>query len=216
MNLKIIVDHRENKGQLPRYLYEKDIQIETKALEVGDFILSNDCVVELKKVPDFVNSLVDGRLFSQAKELRENFQKPLYIIEGDLREIFDVRNVHPNAIRAAMLSLTLDYQIPFLFSHDTEETVNLLISLAKREQLDNNKDVSLRGSKRAWTLEEQQQFLIEGLPLIGPKLAKNLLKEFKSPIKLLNALEDDLTKVEKLGPKKAKIIRELLDLEGEH
>ncbi len=216
MNLKIIVDHRENKGNLPRLLYEQDIVTETKTLEVGDFIISEDCVVELKKVPDFVNSLVDGRLFTQAKELRENFQKPLYIIEGDLGAIFDVRNVHPNAIRAAMLSLTLDYQIPFLFSHDTEETVNLLISLAKREQLDNNKDVSLRGSKRAWTLEEQQQFLIEGLPLIGPKLAKNLLKEFKSPIKLLNALEDDLTKVEKLGPKKAKIIRELLDLEGEH
>ena len=33
MDLKIIVDHRENKGQLPRFLYEKDIQIETKALE---------------------------------------------------------------------------------------------------------------------------------------------------------------------------------------
>jgi len=216
MDLKIIVDHRENKGQLPRYLYEKDIQIETKALEVGDFILSNECVVELKKVSDFVNSLVDGRLFTQAKELRENFQKPLYIIEGDMRDIFEIRNVHPNAIRAAMLSLTLDYQIPFLFSHDTEETVNLLISLAKREQLENNKEVSLRGSKRTWSIEEQQQFLVEGLPLVGPKLAKSLLKEFRSPISLLNATEDDLTKINKLGPKKAKLIRELLDLEGEH
>ena len=94
MDLKIIVDHRENKGQLPRYLYEKDIQLETKALEVGDFILSNECVVELKKVSDFVNSLVDGRLFTQAKELRENFQKPLYIIEGDMRDIFEIQNVH--------------------------------------------------------------------------------------------------------------------------
>jgi ERCC4-type nuclease len=216
MDLKIIVDHRENKGQLPRYFYEKDIQIETKTLEVGDFILSNECVVELKKVPDFVNSLVDGRLFTQAKELRENFQKPLYIIEGDMRDIFEIRNVHPNAIRAAMLSLTLDYQIPFLFAHDTEETVNLLISLAKREQLDNNKEISLRGSKRTWSVEEQQQFLVEGLPLVGPKLAKSLLKEFKSPITLLNASEDDLTKIDKLGPKKAKLIRELLDVEGEH
>lgn len=216
MDLKIIVDHRENKGQLLRYLYEKDIQIETKALEVGDFILSDECVVELKKVPDFVNSLVDGRLFTQAKELRENFQKPLYIIEGDMRDIFEIRNVHPNAIRAAMISLTLDYQIPFLFSHDTEETVNLLISLAKREQLDNNKEISLRGSKRTWSVEEQQQFLVEGLPLVGPKLAKSLLKEFKSPITLLNAAEEDLRKIDKLGPKKAKLIRELLDVEGEH
>lgn len=216
MNLKIIMDHRENRGQLPRLLYERDLIIETKTLEVGDFIISDDCVVELKKVPDFVNSLVDGRLFSQAKELRENFKKPLYIIEGELRDIFGVRNVHPNAIRAAMISLTLDYQIPFLFSHDSEETVNLLVSLVRREQLEKNKDISLRGSKRAWTREKQQQFLIEGLPLIGPKLAKNLLKEFKSPIKLLTAIEEDLTKVDKLGPKKAKMIREILDLEGDY
>ena len=97
------MDHRENRGQLPRLLYERDLVVETKTLEVGDFIISDDCVVELKKVPDFVNSLVDGRLFSQAKELRENFKKPLYIIEGELREIFGVRNVHPNAIRAAMI-----------------------------------------------------------------------------------------------------------------
>jgi len=210
------MDHRENKGQLPRLLYERDLIIETKTLEVGDFIISDECVVELKKVPDFVNSLVDGRLFSQAKELRENFEKPLYIIEGDMRDIFEIRNVHPNAIRAAMISLTLDYQIPFLFAHDTEETVNLLISLAKREQLDNNKEISLRGSKRTWSVEEQQQFLVEGLPLVGPKLAKSLLKEFGSPITLLNASEDDLTKIDKLGPKKAKLIRELLDVEGEH
>jgi len=65
-------------------------------------------------------------------------------------------------------------------------------------------------------LNSFNKFLIEGLPLIGPKLAKNLLKEFKSPIKLLNAVEKDLTKVDKLGPKKAKMMREILDLEGEH
>tara|TARA_Y100000034_G_C6849955_1_gene385499 strand:+ start:425 stop:1081 length:657 start_codon:yes stop_codon:yes gene_type:complete len=214
--IKIIIDHREGRGTLPRFLYEKEIEVETQSLEVGDFILSNECVVELKKVPDFVNSLVDGRLFTQAMELRENFQKPLYIIEGELSEIFQIRNIHPNAIRAAMLSLLLDYQIPFLFSHDTEETANLLVTLARREQLENQKGISLRGSKRVWTLEEQQQFLIEGLPLVGPKLAKKLLKEFKTPVNLLNAKEEDLQKIDKMGPKKAKAIRELLDQEGQH
>ena len=32
------MDHRENRGQLPRLLYERDLIIETKTLEVGDFI----------------------------------------------------------------------------------------------------------------------------------------------------------------------------------
>jgi len=214
--VKIIIDHREARGSLPRILYDLGLEIDTQTLEVGDFIISEDVVVELKKVSDFVNSLLDGRLFSQAKELKENFMKPIYIIEGDLEKLFEVRNVHPNAIRAAMISLLLDYQIPFLFSHSEVETSNLLCSLVKREQKDGGKSVGLRGSKRVWTLEEKQQFLIEGLPLVGPKLAKNLLKKFNSPMNILSAEETEMLSVDKLGPKKYKLIRDILDLEGDH
>ncbi len=214
--MKIIIDHREARGSLPRKLYDLGLEIDTQTLEVGDFIISEDVVVELKKVSDFVNSLVDGRLFSQAKELKENFVKPIYIIEGDLTELFEIRNVHPNAIRAAMISLLLDYQVPFLFSSSESETANILCSLVKREQKDGGKSIGLRGSKRVWTLEEKQQFLIEGLPLVGPKLAKSLLQEFKSPTNILEASEEDMLTIEKLGPKKYKLIRDVLDLEGEH
>ncbi len=214
--MKIIIDHREARGTLPRKLYDLGLEIDTQTLEIGDFIISEDVVVELKNVPDFVNSLVDGRLFSQAKELKENFVKPIYLIEGDLSNLFEIRNVHPNAIRAAMISLLLDYQIPFLFSDSEIETANILFSLIKREQKEGNKSVGLRGSKRVWTLEEKQQFLIEGLPLVGPKLAKSLLREFRSPINILSASEEDMLSVDKLGPKKYKLIRDVLDSEGEH
>ena len=214
--MKIIIDHRESRGTLPRALFDLGLEIDTQTLEVGDFIISEDVVVELKKVPDFVNSLVDGRLFAQAKELKENFMKPIYLIEGKLDDIFKIRNVHPNAIRAAMISLVLDYQIPFLFSDSENETANILYSLVKREQKIGGKSVGLRGAKRVWTLEEKQQFLIEGLPLVGPKLAKTLLSEFKSPMNILNASEEVMLGVDKLGPKKYKLIRDVLDLEGKH
>jgi Fanconi anemia group M protein len=214
--MKIIIDHRESRGSLPVMLEKLGLDLDIQTLEIGDFIISEDVVVELKNIGDFVNSLVDGRLFSQAKELKENFLKPLYIIEGDLDDLFEVRNVHPNAIRAAMISLLLDYQIPFIYTSSKIETANILHSLVKREQKDGERSVGLRGSKRMWTLEEKQQFLIEGLPLVGPKLAKNLLKEFKSPAKILCANEDELLNIEKLGPKKYKLIKEILDLEGEH
>ncbi len=211
--IKIIVDFRELRNPLTKLLFEKGIKIDSQRLEVGDFILSDHVVIELKKVPDFVNSLVDGRLFVQAKELRRNFDKPLYIIEGNLDDIFEVRNVAPNAIRAALVSLMLDYQIPILFSSDFEDTAEMLALIAKREQIDNKKEISLRGSRRAWSLAEQQQFLVEGLPLVGPGMAKALLKKFKTPRKIFNAKHEKLQKVPKLGPKKADIIRKLLDEE---
>ena len=71
----------------------------------------------------------------------------------------------------------------------------------------------------SWSRElsnEKQQFLIEGLPLVGPKLAKSLLREFRSPINILSASEEDMLSVDKLGPKKYKLIRDVLDSEGEH
>lgn len=211
--IKIIIDDRELRNPIAKHLFEKNIKLESKRLEVGDFILSEHVVVELKKVPDFVNSLVDGRLFPQATEMRRNFDKPLYIIEGDLDDIFEVRNVAPNAIRAALVSLMLDYQIPILFSSECEETAEILALIAKREQIDLKKEISLRGNKRVWSLAEQQQFLVEGLPLVGPNLAKSLLKKFKTPKKVFNAKINKLTKVPKLGEKKAEVIRKILDEE---
>jgi Fanconi anemia group M protein len=49
------------------------------------------------------------------------------------------------------------------------------------------------------------------LPNVGPSLAKELLKKFKTVKKIVNAKEEKLKKVEKIGEKKAKNIRNILD-----
>lgn len=211
--MKIIVDHRELRNPVARQLFELGAEIDAQSLDIGDFILSQDVCVELKKVPDFVNSLLDGRLFVQARALKSAYEKPLYIIEGELRDLYDVRNVNPKALRAAMVSLIMDFNIPFLFSSDPEETAEFLALIAKREQEDLKKELPLRVSKRARSLSEAQQFFIEGLPKIGPSLAKNLLRHFGSVKAILAAEHSDLCEVDKIGKKKAESIRHLLDLE---
>ncbi len=209
--IKIYCDCRESK--ILEYLISHNAIILPKKLEVADFILSDDVAVERKEVEDFTSSLIDQRLFTQASELKRNFEKPLFIIEGDLSKIFFSRNIHPDALRSAMISLTIDYQIPFLFASNKEETAKYIYLIAKREQIENKKLISLRGSKKLSSISEMQQFLIEGLPSIGPGLAKALLRHFKTPKALLNATKEELQKVEKLGPKKAEKIKMILDEE---
>jgi ERCC4-related helicase len=209
-NIIIFVDNRE-RGFLVEELHEKGVTIKMKNLEVGDFILSDDVVVEKKEVNDFVASLLDRRLFNQAIEMKRNFDKPLIIIEGDIQELYSSRAVDSNAIRSAMISLSLDYGIPSLFSASPKETSEFLFQIAKREQIERNKSVSMRGSRRDWPIEKQQQFLLEGLPLVGENLATALLKKFKSPKGVANASIEDLQEVEKLGPKKAESIRKVFD-----
>ncbi len=210
--VKIILDHRELKSLTAKHLYELDINIETAQLAVGDYILSDQVCAERKCVNDFVVSLMDGRLFNQAVELKRNFQKPLLILEGDVEELFE-KNVSQNAIWAAMASLTLDYQIPILFSRDPEDTAKILAVIARREQEERNREVSLRGSKRTQSLAEQQQYFVEGISTIGPSLAKSLLRHFKTPSAILSATEDQLQEVNKLGKKKSEIIKKLINSE---
>ena len=209
--LKIIVDYRELRSNVARKLFEQGIEIDSQSLPVGDFICSEDVCVELKKVNDFVGSLLDGRLFVQAKHLRANFKKPIYIIEGDVSDIFEVRNVHPNALRGAILSLLLDYQIPIMFAPTEDETAELLHVLARREQEERNKGVSLRGGRKLFSPDEQKQYFIEGLPNVGPKLAKSLLNHFGSCGAVLEASLEDLQRVDKVGKKKAEGVRELIE-----
>ena len=70
-------------------------------------------------------------------------------------------------------------------------------------------------AKKPMSLKEQQEYIISALPGIGLGLAKPLLRKFKSVKKIINAKEEKLEKVEKIGPKKAKMIRDVVDSEYE-
>jgi Fanconi anemia group M protein len=63
------------------------------------------------------------------------------------------------------------------------------------------------------SFSDQQQFFVEGLPGIGPNMAKALLKHFGTPAKIVGAGVEELQKVEGVGTKRAELIRRILDSE---
>lgn len=207
----IFVDHREQNSTVTKDLFNKECKIIMKQLTVGDYILSQDVVVERKTIEDFLTSIIDGRLFNQLIDLRTNYQKPLLILEGNINDIFTLRNIHKNAIMGALTSIALDYQVPIINTKNSSETAEYIFVIAKREQIAKEKEVRLRMGRKGITPSEQQQFIVEGFPLVGPLLAKNLLKEFGSIKNIINASEIDLQKVENLGKKKALSLRKIFE-----
>ena len=105
----------------------------------------------------------------------------------------------------------LDYGIPVVFTTDYSDTADYLNSLLKRVRKGKVEN-GLRAKKRVYSVAEQQQMIIEGLPSIGPSLAKSLLKKFKTIKSIANAEEEDFQKVEKIGKKKAKIIKNIMEI----
>ncbi len=213
-NLLIFADHRERSSAIIKNLIAKGVEIKLQQLKSADYLCSERAAVEFKTPLDFVNSIVDGRLLEQIKNLKENYDSPIIVIEGE-QDIYKVRRVHPNSIRGMLATIAIDYKIPIIKTIDAEETASLLYIIAKREQEKNKDSFTPHSNKSSRSLKEQQEYLVSALPSIGSTLAKPLLKEFKTIKNIINAKQTELIKVEKIGTTKAKKIKEIVDTEYE-
>lgn len=210
-SLKIVVDFREAKSGVANVLDKLGVEVIFTTLEIGDYVVSDRLAVERKRTDDFVNSLIDGKrnLFAQLSDLTRVYEKPVLIIEGT--ELFTSRQINPNAIYGSLVSIAIDFRVSLLYSRDEEETAAILKMLAKREQMENKREVNPHGKKSTSTLTEQQEYLVSSIADIGPKAARNLLLHFGSVEAIMKADAKELKTVKLIGPKRATKIRELLE-----
>lgn len=206
----IYADTREQACEVVKTLSNLGAIVKVKQLETGDYILSDDIAVERKTVADFLQSMVDGRLFQQIARMSSNYKAPMILLEGSPQELYTLRNIHRNAIIGALTSIATNYRMPVLFTANAEETAEFLFVTAKREQLGKDKDIRLRTGRKGLTLADQQQFIVESFPMVGPNMARALLKKFGSIKNIVNARSPVWQEIENLGPKKAKQIRKVL------
>lgn len=204
----VYADSREGNSKVIRHLTEMEIDVKINSMAVGDYQVSDEVVIERKTANDFVSSIIDKRLFKQARELTEEFKKPIIILEGD-----DIYNgmIHPNAIRGTIAALAIDFRISIIPTRNAQDTAAMIKRIAVREQNGEKIPISIRTDKKPVTQMEQQLFIVESLPNIGPVNAKNLLKHFGSVSEVFNASESDLQEVEGIGKKTAKEIRKVVD-----
>lgn len=206
--LKVIVDTREKTNRIVKDLMNMDYEIIVKQLDVADYILDEHTGIEFKTKKDFVDSLLDGRLFDQASTLARNFNKPLIVVQGE-EDIYSLRNISPSAIIGAISSLATSFRIPVIFTRSNEETVTLFSSIIKRQE----KDLS-QFSMHAFKPKDDtklQEYIITSFPMIGPQIAKNLLDKFKTIASIVQAKEEELAEVEGVGKIKAASLRTIFD-----
>ena len=211
--LKVFADYREKGSGIIKELAESDMAVSLEKLDFADYVVSSRCGIEVKTVGDFVDSIIDGRLLEQMKNLKNNFERPMILIEGT-QDIYSVRNIHQNSILGMLATIAVSYGIPIVQTRNFKETAALLQIIAKREQMETGKDFSLHADRKPVTLKEQQEYFVSSLPGINLTLAKPLLKHFKTIKSIVNASEKELQEVDKIGPLKAKQIKDVV--EGEY
>ena len=204
----VYADSREGNSKVIRHLSQMEIDVQVRSMAVGDYQVSDDVVIERKTAKDFVDSIIDKRLFKQARELSEEFKHPILILEGD-----DIYNgmIHPNAIRGTIAAIAIDFGISIIPTRNSQDTAAMIKRMAVREQNGEKVHIQIRTDKKPVSLWEQQLFIIESLPNIGPVNAKNLLQHFGSVEKVITASESELQEVEGIGKKTAKNIRKVVE-----
>ena len=207
-DLRMIIDERERKSGIPDLLKQIGVKVEMMNLPVGDYIVAPETIVERKSVSDFISSVFDGRLFDQCNRLKEHFEHPCIIIEGNVDEI-DTITENPLVFYGAMSSVVLDFKIPVIPTPTASHTAKLLVSMCARQGT--VKGPFLKKIRKSGDLKQQQLSILCSLPGVGEKLATRMLEKFGSTSNSLNASYVELSKISGMGEARAQKIRKILD-----
>ncbi|MCL2687133.1 MAG: DEAD/DEAH box helicase [Methanobrevibacter sp.] len=204
----VYADSREGNSKVLRALDTINVDIKIKTMVAGDYQVSDEVAIERKTAKDFVDSIVDKRLYKQGRILQEEFKKPILILEGD-----DIYSgfLSPDAIRGAIASIAIDFGISIIPTRNPEDTAAMIKRIAIREQSGKSSPIQIRTERKPANVWEQQLFIIESLPNIGPVTAKKLLEKFGTVNKVINAKSNELQEISGVGPKTAENIRKVLD-----
>lgn len=207
-DLRMVIDERERKSGIPDLIKHIGVKVEMVTLPVGDYIVAPETIVERKSVNDFISSVFDGRLFDQCSRLKEHFEHPAIVIEGNVDEI-DKITENPLVFYGAMSSVILDFKIPVIPTPNASHTAKLLISMCARQGA--VKGPFLKKIRKSGNLKQQQLSILCSLPGVGEKLATRMLEKFGSTSNSLNASSVELSKINGMGEARAQKIRKILD-----
>jgi Fanconi anemia group M protein len=208
----IIVDTREASAapKIVKGLIEHGANVQTQALEKGDYILSDQIAIERKTVNDFVYTLTRRYLFDQLFKLKDVYARPLVLIEGYMPIVYKFSKIRPTAVWGAMFAIAKQ-GILIVHTSSQKETVDFLVTAAKQEQINEKRPLSVHAIKKTDTLADAQIFFLASLPNIGREKAISILNNYHTPMNALLCVENWKKEAYGLGPVITEKVKQVLN-----
>jgi len=215
--LEIVVDDRESeeiKNAIEFIINDpqfKHFKITSERLKTCDLILRTKTRIgtvgiEFKRGDDFVDSFLDGRYPNQVIQMKnqEHLDNLIFILVGDIKEVFSKRNINPSAYYGGVGALCTKYGCSVLNVPDDFSAVMQSFYIFKHSNLVPR--ITPKMNIKINTQERQIASIscIEG---IGNGLAIKVLEEFT--IGVLASIKDPkiiADRVDGIGIKKAQNI----------
>ena len=221
--VRVVADERERKSKIPDLIRDAGGTVDFAQLQVGDYIVSPEEVVERKTVRDLISSIYDGRLYIQCSQLVKHFQRPVIVVQGDIADLAEIpANIDANKIERltervplayeAIAAVIMEFRIPVIHVPSAEYTARLVLTLATRS-LKEGKATGplLRKIKKENPVYLQQLSVLSSVPGVGEKLAARLLQKFQTPSRALSASAAELATIPGFGLARAERMRRILD-----
>ena len=178
---------RKKEKELIELLGTEDFNFLTQEeeLDQGIFQIPPNGMVLLLTSEDFQG---DGRR-KKTKTKILNFQN-IIIIQGFVRFKEETR-IYITQLFLSLLNLSSTQQLNhlgFIPSRNMQDSALIIKSIAHREQVEDKPPDQGRNKPKKKYLYQAQEFFIEGLLNVGPKKVKLLLKEFKTPKAVIDAI----------------------------
>ncbi len=202
-------------GKVARALVEIGVRVLPITDDEGSvdrYVVSNRVVVERRTGGGLIQGIMDKTLFTSAIYMREHFRLPLLIVEGNVN--YEYSRMDPQAVRGALSAMVLQYGISVLSTPNPAETVQLILMALRQEQF-GIPSISTTPKRKATTTDDMQRRLIEMLPGCGMVMARDLLQQFGSVRRIVNATVDEFLGMKGIGKRKADQIVRVLGAEYE-
>ena len=223
--MKIRIDNREDKRRIKsaeKFFKNHELSIET--LTVGDYVFDDKVCFEYKRADDFIGSIIDGRVFKQARNMQQ-YPFSYVLIVGNVAKEINTRNERKywnsrGNLRAftvkqylgAVARLSVDGKV--LHSDNQQQAWYLMESIAKKCL----EDASVKGiDKPKFKLtnpvasflgciyvNDTSTMSMKQAVLIREHLHLETLED------LLDVEYDDLIKIKGIGEKTAKAVVEAI------
>jgi len=219
--VKVYVDKKELDMKKKTIAFFKNKGIETEERLLGDYgdvalLLTNKQFlnIERKTFSDFVTSYINGHIQDQCERMNNVSNNYCTIVYGSLDDLYwlakkrpAIKHIKQSSIDKMTRTLEMVYKCPVFFVPNEAQYFQEIMNIAETINKQNKESLKTKTNVRMKNRTDVN-LLMQGNK-IGQKTALLLLKEFKTPEKVLTASREELKKVNGVGDKTVGDIKEL-------
>ena len=223
--MKLIIDSREN-SELTERVIEKaqslNVPFEKQWLEIGDYVF-NDVCFEAKSSFDFIQSIVNKRLWNQLDNMDRAYVNNLVIVYGSFEDGFRKHLEHMNKTAqrvilrkkffGSMGKIILDTDCSIIWVRDALTAAELIAVVCKMQPHDREVYIPRIVKQKKISTTDLRVDVLSTIKGVSDKKAKLLIKKFGSIMEIGEASPSELSEIDGIGNVLAKRIVDTLNSE---